>query len=258
MPLLISYALLLVGNWYLAEWAIPDDANIWPKIIFGIPIYLYIPVGAFYYIAQHDPFEIDIDKKIARFVWFLYVAYPLYWGFIAMIDPINTHSAEVLFAIPILIGIPVSIIVLIAGVLFSPLFFGSFWRAVVGSTVSLHPAHSIIMSGNVITPPQAASLASDIQEALSRSYSSSTLELDIRNHRAESLLERLRSKVDYAAEQNRIREAKREAEIERRTRPERERLAAQVRAAQLDAELAEKMVELIRENERRKYREENP
>ena len=253
MPILIAFVALVLGNSLLASWGISQIPELSLKILYAPIFYLYLPVGAFYFICRFDELTAHVDSASRRTQTLWFVLPVLYFFVVlALLGGTISKGLGTLLMLPVLIGLPIADIYLIGLALASVAYIPVFYRVMIGMSVPRHPAHDIINSDRQIDPVEAASIAQSIEQSMQQSLGFSKLQLDIRNGRCNKLLAKLKSKVDFVAQQNRQREAERKAEIERLARPERERLEALARSASLDADLAERMVELIRENERRK------
>lgn len=251
MLILVAFVALVLGNVLVAGWAVNQIPELSMKIAYGIPLYLYLPVGAFYYICRFDEFSRKLPEDHLRETLFFVLPVVYFLLFLVFVGA-KPKGLQTVFILPIIVGLPIADACLLVLTAVSVTHIFSFYRVMVGMGVPRHPAHDVITSDRVIEPSEAAVLARSIEQAMNESLGYSKLQLDIRNSRCNKLLALLRKKVDYLAQQNKQREAERLAEIERISRPERERLEALRRALQLDADLEDSMVELIRENERRK------
>lgn len=251
MHIFVSFILLVVGNVLIADWATTRYlVKLWTQLVYGPWLYLYLPVGAYFLICTYDATR-DVNPTDRRNGVLLYLSPVAYLVFVMVLTGGHPKGGETVLMLPIAVIYPVGALLLVLSLFAVLAMLPMFYRAIIGASVPRHPAHALIRAGN-IEPEEAADLAASIRDSMQETLGLSPLQIDIRNKRYSILLRELSEKVDSIATENQRREAEQRAEAERLARPERERLEALARAANLDAELTKKIIDLVRENERKR------
>lgn len=252
MHIVLSFLLLLLGNYLVADWAADRYLHdISSKLIYGPWFYLYFPIGAYFLVCSYDAINAKVTRIERRNALLLYLSPPAYLLMVYLVAGEHPKGWETILMLPIIVVYPIGALILVLSIFPALYAIPMFYRAIVGASVPPHPARAIVRTGR-IEPGEAAALAASIRDSMSQTLGFSALQVAIRNKRYSELLHELSRKVDLIAEKNRRAEAAQRAEAERIARPERERLEALARAANLDAELTKQIIELVRENERKR------